>query len=363
MKVAVILEAGGSVKAAAFKFQQELLDTGGSEDTVDVELVEPNRILISKAIHENGCDEVISTKIALMLDSAMLDKPIELLLVYYRAIAKWGLYHVQTDRFTTDTAEMLEILVKWEQDGRMNESVEMSASTKLARFARELIAHGFEAEVKNKSKVGIVNRSKLCIQVKGYGIKDEFKLYKPLWKWEADRGELVDVKHERKFATVKEMIAKLKEFYPKLPKCLTYMPPPVKESVGPTLRSRIFALQSNLIEIGIDVGDINKHEITHSYIANSKTFTRYYFPITLPKRSKKGFSEVERFLIVFIDDEGEGLVCTTVLRATDEHEHQAPRLTLSAITKQTGLTRIADWDEAASGQQDSMDDLIKWLIG
>lgn len=138
---------------------------------------------------------------------------------------------------------------------KANAVIAPSPKAKLERFVKLLTSHGFEAKVVSKGGSKF-SKSKLCIEVSGYGMKDTLKLYKPLWKWEQDRNELIDTKHERRFSTVEEMVERLKEFYPKLLKCLVFVPPlaeaidsdKVKQWLS-TFKKRVLKFQQDLLEL------------------------------------------------------------------------------------------------------------------
>lgn len=236
MRITSLIEdvADLNVRQWALKFQQELLDCCADDDVV--KLGKPSPMVLHDAIVNNGCKvEQVCHDICIYYNGYPL------LLIYRPGLCsssvssmtagsylgkkpeRYCVYDVDTDVHLDSAAKMREhILAKPVKEEL---TATPSASTTLARFARELIAHGFTAEVKSKSKIGVVNRSKLSIEVKGYGVKDEFKLYKPLWKWEDSAITFVDAKHERKFSTIAGMITALKEFYPKLPSCLSYVKP------------------------------------------------------------------------------------------------------------------------------------------
>lgn len=233
MKVDTLLEepfakpwTGPEARHAALKFQTALLDI---DDSLDIEFVPTSHAMLSDAIRNNGMPAKFAGFMLRITGGLQRN-----LLVYYSATkpATFMLYDVDTDFANANMQGMYNHLKK---DGPNNELTEEQAvipgaSTILARFAKELISHGFEAEVKGSSKPGIINGSKQCIEIKGYGMKDSLKLYKPLWNHEKGVIAFVDVKTERRFSTVAEMVAALKEKYPKLPQCLSYFPPPIKKT-------------------------------------------------------------------------------------------------------------------------------------
>jgi hypothetical protein len=235
MRVGMLFEAIGErpwtshlARQAALKFQQELLEL---DDKLDIELVTARATMINDAVVNNGMPSTFAPFMLKLTGSVNRE-----LLVYYAPRPKdFKLYDVDTDYFTFDTKVMYEHLITLSGLGVNEELTEEQAAipgagTIMARFAKELISHGFEAEVKSSSKPGIINSSKLCIEVKGYGMKDSLKLYKPLWKHEQGMVAFVDVKTEKRFSSVAEMVAELKAKYPKLPQCLSYFPPPVKKT-------------------------------------------------------------------------------------------------------------------------------------
>lgn len=218
MKVANLLEtAHESFRQAALRYQQELIDAG----VEDVKLITPSRSLLKDAVEENGMRGIIAS-IALELVDPKLNNAV-LLLSQRPTTNKYDLYHVYTDGWSLSAQSMVDHILRWVASGGLKEdAAEPSASTKLHRFAKELQAHGFEAEVSNKAPSSSINSSKLGIEVSGYGVKDFIKLYRPLWRWEADAGYFADVKHEQRFRSVREMVDKLQQFYRRLPKCLEY---------------------------------------------------------------------------------------------------------------------------------------------
>lgn len=221
-----------AARQAALKFQTELLDIN---DALDIELVPTSISLLSDAISNNGMSATFAS-FMLLLTKSEAEQPrltqLALLLHYFVRGKTFHLYHVDTD-FSSATASRMYDHLKTHAAKLLAEAEEASqpgAMTILTRFAKELVSHGFEAEVKSSSEPGIINSSKLCIEVKGYGMKDSLKLYKPLWNHEKGMVAFVDVKTERRFSTVAEMVAVLKERYPKLPQCLSYFPPAVKKT-------------------------------------------------------------------------------------------------------------------------------------
>lgn len=217
---------GPQSRQAALKFQAELLDI---DDALDIEFVPTSISMLSDAIRNNGMPARFAGFMLRLAGSLQRD-----LLIYYSATkpSKFMLYDVEAD-FANDVMQGMYNHLK--QDGASKELSEEQAATPgamtiLARFAKELISHGFEAEVKGSSKSGIINSSKHCIEVKGYGMKDSLKLYKPLWRHEKGMIAFVDVKTERRFSTVAEMVDELKAKYPKLPQCLSYFPPAIKKA-------------------------------------------------------------------------------------------------------------------------------------
>lgn len=111
---------------------------------------------------------------------------------------------------------------------QLTESLEVSNATKLNRFVKELTSKGFDAEIVRSLPKDVINSSKVGIRIRGYGMRDDVKLYKKFYNWEEDRGEFVDFKHHKKFSNVTEMVAALKEFYPRLPACFDYVSPEEK---------------------------------------------------------------------------------------------------------------------------------------
>lgn len=227
---------GIKARQAALEFQTELLEI---DDKLDIEMVPTSFSLLSDAIRDNGMPAKFAGFMLRITGSLQRD-----LLLYYSTSTppKFMLYDVDTDYPTEDMKDMHDHVKKRiERDEKEGQHVDEAlteeqaaipgAGTIMARFTKELISHGFEAEVKSSSKPGIINSSKLCIEVKGYGMKDSLKLYKPLWKHEQRMIAFVDVKTERRFSTVAEMVAVLKEKYPKLTKCLSYFPPPIKKTI------------------------------------------------------------------------------------------------------------------------------------
>ena len=281
-------------RQAALQFQQELLDI---DDELNIEMV-PTRIMtLNDAIRNNGMPASFAEFMLRLTGSLERD-----LLIYYSATRPqtFMLYDVDTDHATSDMHAMYDHIKKRIEQSKkeglgqhVNEALSEEqaaipgASTIMARFAAELVSHGFEAEVKSSSKPGIINSSKQCIEVKGYGMKDSLKLYKPLWAHEKGMIAFVDVKTERRFSTVAEMVAALKERYPKLPQCLSYFPPPVKkkklkESVGRalTIRQRILKLQAELIDElpdEADVGDLIAVKAKSRF--GGTKFDRYVVPV------------------------------------------------------------------------------------
>lgn len=227
---------GPKARQAALEFQTQLLDI---DDGLDIEMVPVRVAMISDAIRNNGMPACFAEFMLRITGTLQRD-----LLLYYSASnpPKFMLYDVDTDYPTEDMKDMYDHVkrrIERNKKEGLGQHVDEAlteeqaaipgAGTILARFAKELISHGFEAEVKSSSKPGVINSSKQCIEVKGYGMKDSLKLYKPLWQHEKGMVAFVDVKTEKRFSTVDEMVAVLKEKYPKLPKCLSYFPPPIKK--------------------------------------------------------------------------------------------------------------------------------------
>lgn len=253
----------------------------------------------------------------------------------------------------------------------------LSAMTILTRFAKALIAHGFEAEVKKSSKPGIINSSKLCIEVKGYGLKDTLKLYKPLWRHERGMIAFVDVKHERRFASVTDMVVQLKDKYPKLPKCLSYTPPPekLKESQGANVKQRILKFQQELLDT---FDDISMNDILHMTKSFDGTeHDRYVLIIELahlthPVASQKRDSM--RHYVIRIDD----FSTLKINGISPKYKQQLVRIDVALAKRGTPFDKLKDlnynksfnklgltsaWgeDESDSGIQDAFDNLLTML--
>lgn len=213
-------------KRVALDLQSALLDADDTGD-LNVELVSMPPRLKHAAVVENGMtNQFAQFALRVSFDGAPASAP---LLIHYSSNTDkaWRYYHVDTDRLEHSASSMLDhvraLLTTVKEDAPL------SAHALLNRFAKQLIAKGFEAEVTSKSKPGVVNRSKLGIEVKGYGMKDTLKLYTPFWKHEKGMLAFVDTKTEQRFSTVAEMVEKLKGKYPKLPKCLSFVPVPKPE--------------------------------------------------------------------------------------------------------------------------------------
>jgi hypothetical protein len=243
-----------------------------------------------------------------------------------------------------------------------------SAHTTLSRFAKELEAKGFEAEVKSSSKPGIINRSKLCIVVKGYGLRDVIKLYKPLFGWEDTSTYFVDSKHEKKFRTVQELVAVLKDKYKRLPKCLSYVPPVVKEDEGVVpIKRRILKFQQDLENLDYEtVSNIIK---TKGVSADGATTDRFVF-VLAPVDDGHRFSTLYQKVVIIIDDQDslmvpgrqprskvEQLVNVEIFHWGETYEELLKR----DWTKHYPKRPIFIEDEAVTGRQESLDNAIAYL--
>ena len=247
-----------------------------------------------------------------------------------------------------------------------------SAHTTLSRFAKELEAKGFEAEVKSNSKPGIVNRSKLCIVVKGYGLNDVIKLYKPLFGWEDKSTYFVDSKHEKKFRTVKELVDVLKDKYKRLPKCLSYVPPPVKEAVdGVTpMRQRILKFQQQLQDLDFaEVSNILRFKKEYEDPQLGAVEQLIYAFVLAPMGDDAPHAEHYKRYVVLIEDwdsmnvdgksrnRGENLCMVTIL---EMHEPYA-QLLKRDYSKHIYKAPVFREDECITGRQEALDNAIAYL--
>lgn len=381
-------------KRVALDLQSALLDADDTGD-IDVEIISRPPRLKHAAVVENGMtDQFAQFALRVSVDGVPASA---VLLIHYNSSVPnrevWRYYHVDTDRLDRSASSILEHikalltnkvakadnlprgpLTTW-----LDEDAPLSPHTILSRFAKQLIAKGFEAEVTSKSKPGVVNRSKLGIEVKGYGMKDTLKLYTPFWKHEKGMLAFVDTKTEQRFSTVAEMVEKLKGKYPKLPKCLSFVPKPekLKESSGKlNIKQRILQLQRDLIEQlpdGSDLSDINKCRGS-AYGASGHKDTRFDRYVIVVKYSETAERDSGMLYVITVDDldtvevngvarkSSDGLVIATVYEPKDPHL-TFERLQQLDYTKKSlpNLKSVWNSDEVTTGYQTGLDELVAWL--
>lgn len=412
MKIARLLESsnddkpwiGPNVRHDALKFQSELLEL---DDDISVELCAPKYKLLHDARVSCGREDRFSN-IALNVTYASKDKQAWTyqLLIYYRhdlSTATDKLYPAlfigDKDHATFSAREAFKSIKNMAEDreellygkylGFDDEQVKEalanapSSYTLLSRFAKELVAKGFDAEVKSNSKPGVINSSKLCIEVKGYGMSDVIKLYKPLWKHEQGVLAFVDAKTEQRFSIVPEMVEKLKAKYPKLPKCLFFVPKSekLKESSNGQLniKERILKLQTDLIEQLPD--DTKLSDIItcrgRAYGAHGHEDTRFDRYVIIVECTHYLQPNGVIHYVITVDDldtvevngvkrpASDGLVVATVYMVKGSERPSFELLQkFDYSKKQLSPTLKPVWgsDEATSGRQEGLDQLVNWLV-
>ena len=365
MKVITLLEAEETAKQAAFRFQQELLDAGAE----DADLSQVSYAKYKDATLNNGMTD-ISRDVSIDVVLSTGDK-VNLLLSFRKLIKDWALYDIDTDAWFTEADKALQHLearflrLQKEDESYVDESVSgsgPSSSTKLARFAKELAAKGFEAEVSNKAPVGVINSSKLGVKVKGYGIDDFFKLYKPLWKWESTDTCFADCKTEKKFSTVQELVDKLKERYPKLPRCLTFKQP-LKEAVAsPGLKPRLMKFYQDLIE-ELPEAEVGPIKAYHIMPRSNDPWVRFVITLTFSREHRiDGFHFVDMAIVINDMNEG-GLADVLVMVSSDGgHAKSIDEYDFSKGMLDNNLVIALSHDETQSGipsfGDDDDDDII-----
>lgn len=375
----------------------------GRDPELTVDLERLSLSMKREAITENGMKDMFGQVVLHVVIEGFVDA---ILMLYFSGAQRWRgwkLYHVDTDHSNIDPAAMLVHLVEYYAkkpngdrvvEARKSDPTTPSGYTILSRFARQLVMKGFDAEVTSKSKPGIVNRSKLGIEVKGYGMRDTLKLYKPFWAHEKGMVAFVDAKTEQRFSSVEEMVEKLKARYPKLPKCLSFVPKPekLKEEQGKTnIKKRLLKFQSDLIEKlpdDVEISDFIKVR-GHAYGSNSShvdtEFDRYVLVIKFNEAlSPNMHGDLASVIAMVIDDLDTVVVNGTRLPPSEgtivgvayEPKGSSKLAELSKLERyeamikldyspkdfvlKNKLNAVYSVDEATIGRHEGLDELANW---
>lgn len=408
------------VRRAALDFQSQLLEldlddvkskfnvravwpwSNGRDPELTVELDRLSFTMKREAVVENGATDKFGEIVLRLQVEGFIDTTLMLYFSGPQRWRGWKLYHMDTDYWTHDAATMLVHALEYHEKNSkpsVTEDVEApSGHTILSRFARQLVMKGFEAEVTSKSKPGIVNRSKLGIEVKGYGMRDTLKLYKPFWAHEKGMVAFVDTKTEQRFSSVEEMVEKLKAKYPKLPKCLSFIPKREKlkegEEVKLNIKQRLLQFQRELIEGLPDDAELSDFIKVrgHAYGSNSShsdtEFDRYVLVVKHdPWIIKQGGYDYDlaSVIAIVIDDldtvvvngrklpSNDGLITAMAyepksvspLAKLSKQERFEAMQKLDYSTKDFALNNklkgVQSTDEATTGRQDGLTELANWL--